>query len=280
MVWNYRNGNWSVRRAPVPSDIDTTYPYSYLNTPSCGGNDTCAMGGSYRRVRAFWLYDHGEWSVSTPATPADASSSNPTPAYAGGSASDGPTVLCGTTGTCTALGMYRTRASATGDSFAYAWWTYRGTWTVQKAPLPADATVFTSLFDPYAEEELHQLACTVDGAICTALVEYPRAGSTGAGTAVVEASGGSLTASTWTPQASIGPMVCVNTCIMVDTVPRVLKDGHWLESQFLEPFTPTSRTVDGMACSRGDRCVAYGAIVGEDTHARGIWTTLVDGDRA
>jgi outer membrane protein OmpA-like peptidoglycan-associated protein len=246
-------GTWSAATAPLPFDASPSPATGdALNTIDCSSVGNCVAGGSYVDTHgnnqvALDEDIAGTWSAVTAPLPANASSSPDTNAI--------DSVTCSSDDNCVAVGQYDDDVTTEYPEGLIETET-AGTWSAQRAPLPADARAN----EP--DVQLNDLSCSSStscvavGTYVTALGDlHPRAlldvdfsGSWLAGFVQLPADASGLQ-----PYSQLGQVACTSSisCIAVgsyvtnDDTPQVLLD-QWsvaLTTVAVVPGAPTEVVV-------------------------------------
>jgi hypothetical protein len=153
-------GYWTATAAPLPDDADLSRQAT-LNSIACPDITWCVAVGDYN---AYYVngehfsqplvqtLSDGAWTSIQPPVPANASADEDV---------DLSSVVCATSGSCTAFGLFR--GPAGGDEILIETLS-AGVWTATRAPLPADA-------DPSRRAFLTSMGCPTE-TNCIAVGSY------------------------------------------------------------------------------------------------------------
>ncbi len=235
VVETYDGTGWTAMQAPQPSDAAASSA-ALLTSVTCTSTTTCFAVGQYTnssgaRLAMIDTLLGSTWSSQAPPEPPNLTTSSPY-AYLGN-------VACGLRTTCVASGFYNLSGGGEGGLIAML---SGGTWTMEEAPVPADAFTGSS---PYSQ--LFDVACPSPD-FCVSVGEYRD--SLGYA-ALVDTSSGS----TWT--ASQAPE------------PSDAGTGSSQNALLYGVSCPSTTACDAIGDYRDGSDRPWGLI---DTYAAGTWT--------
>ncbi len=259
---------WSALRLPEPTTVGqvSDTDLSGLTCPAPG--DCIAVGSVVEGSNQQPLIateSNGTWTSTVISLPSDSAAS----ASENGVGTDLHSVACSGPGTCIAVGTYQNAAGGQGLIETLA----NGSWTPERAPLPAGAHVSGSYL-----VNLIGISCTT-GSICVAVGEYPAQVSTGVvDKGLIETLTGGVPAAASpqslaeVPSAEFVGVTCpgAGSCLAVgdqqvpDTTPIVatLADGVWSAAAVPVPAdSPASGQfgyLSAVACPTNSSCQAVG----------------------
>jgi hypothetical protein len=222
------DGKWTATKAPLPADANREFVAS-LGQVSCAVAGSCVAVGLYNYnpgpKTGNWLgqglletLSDGTWTATKAPLPADASSySYPN--------TDLYSVSCAGAGSCVAVGSYDHIGSLNGSGQGLLETLSDGKWTATKAPLPADASSYSSTTPPGAN--LYSVSCAGAGS-CVAVGAYDLFGSD-LGQGLLE----------------------------------TLSDGKWTAIKAPVPAGGNVAALFSVSCSENGSCAAAGSYAGE-----------------
>jgi glucosylceramidase len=222
------DGKWTATEAPLPADANRDFVAS-LGQVSCAVAGNCVAVGLYNYnpgpKTGNWLgqglletLSDGTWTATKAPLPADASS------YSYPNA-DLYSVSCAGAGSCVAVGSYDHIGSLNGSGQGLLETLSDGKWTATKAPLPADASSYSSTTPPGAN--LYSVSCAGAGS-CVAVGAYDLFGSD-LGQGLLE----------------------------------TLSDGKWTAIKAPVPAGGNVAALFSVSCSENGSCAAAGSYAGE-----------------
>jgi hypothetical protein len=217
------DGKWTATEAPLPADANRSLTAA-LGTVSCASAGSCVAAGFYNATSVIGqglleTLSDGKWTATKAPLPADANREFV--------ASLGQ-VSCAVAGSCVAVGLYNYNPGPkTGNWLGQGLLETLsdGTWTATKAPLPADASSYSSTTPPGAN--LYSVSCAGAGS-CVAVGAYDLFGSD-LGQGLLE----------------------------------TLSDGKWTAIKAPVPAGGNVAALFSVSCSENGSCAAAGSYAGE-----------------
>jgi Cutinase len=180
LLVTWSDGRWTAAEAPLPPNVNESFPYNALFGISCVSASFCVAVGNYENTSAadgveLLTWSGGSWTAADAPVPADAVS---------GPWASLTAVSCASASFCVAAGSYQ---DTSGDSDGMLLTRAGGSWSATRMPLPANASESADTFDT----DHFGVSCP-SATFCTVAGMY-EAGHDSAGL-LVTYSGGSWTA--------------------------------------------------------------------------------------